>query len=211
MTAFSSLIDQVRACTLCAAHLPHSPRPVFQVHPKARLLIVSQAPGRVVHASGVPFDDLSGDRLRQWMGISSETFYDPEKVAILPMGLCFPGKGPSGDLPPRAECAKTWHGQLLPHLPALQLTLLVGQYAQAAYLKGKLSSLTETVRAWESHGARYIPLPHPSPRNNIWLSRNPWFESDLLPALKARVGAALTIKTKPHEAALSREHCSNAA
>lgn len=131
MIPFASLLAQVRACTLCADHLPHGPRPVLQLHPQARILIVGQAPGRVVHASGVPFDDLSGDRLRDWMGITRATFYDETKIAIVPMGLCFPGKGSSGDLPPRPECAKAWHPQLLPRLKQLQLTLLVGQYAQS--------------------------------------------------------------------------------
>jgi uracil-DNA glycosylase len=191
MIPFASLLAQVRACTLCAEHLPHGPRPVLQLHPQARILIVSQAPGRVVHASGVPFDDLSGDRLRDWMGISRETFYDEKKIAIMPMGLCFPGKGSSGDLPPRPECAKVWHPQLLPRLKHLQLTLLVGQHAQAYHLRGKYTSLTDTVRNWQDDGATQIPLPHPSPRNNIWLSRNPWFETELLPLVKARVVAAL--------------------
>jgi uracil-DNA glycosylase len=190
MDRFTSLLKDVRACTLCAEHLPHGPRPVLQFHPQARLLIASQAPGRRVHASGVPFDDLSGDRLRDWMGISRETFYDPKKIAILPMGLCFPGKGSSGDLPPRSECAKLWHPQLMPNLRQLRLTLVIGQYAQAFHLPGKRTSLTEAVRDWQSHGDR-IPLPHPSPRNFMWYRRNPWFEEELLPVLKARVAAAL--------------------
>ncbi|WP_151448671.1 uracil-DNA glycosylase family protein [Lacisediminimonas profundi] len=191
MTSFASLLDEVRACTRCADHLPHGPRPVLQLHPQARILIASQAPGRKAHASGVPFDDFSGDRLREWMGISRETFYDARKIAILPMGLCFPGQAKSGDLPPRRECAQAWHGQLLPQLRQLQLTLVIGQYALAYHLAEKRASLTDTVHDWQAYGPDRIPLPHPSPRNGIWLRRNTWFETGLLPVLKARVAAVL--------------------
>ena len=191
MTSFTSMLVEVRACTLCAAHLPHGVRPVLQIHPQARVLIAGQAPGRKVHASGVPFDDASGDRLREWMGVTREVFYDPTKIAILPMGFCFPGTGKSGDLPPRPECAPAWRDQLLTHLRHLEVTLVVGQYAQEYHLHERQSSLTETVQAWQSYWPKIVPLPHPSPRNNIWLSRNPWFEKELLPKLRRRVAAAL--------------------
>ena len=191
MTSFTSLLVEVRACTLCAAHLPHGVRPVLQIHPQARVLIAGQAPGRKVHASGVPFDDASGDRLREWMGVTREVFYNPKKIAILPMGFCFPGTGKSGDLPPRPECAPAWRDQLLTHLRHLEVTLVVGQYAQEYHLHERQSSLTETVQAWQSYWPKIVPLPHPSPRNNIWLSRNPWFEKELLPKLRRRVAAAL--------------------
>ena len=191
MTSFSALLAEVRACTICAAHLPHGVRPVLQMHPQARVLIAGQAPGRKVHASGVPFDDASGNRLREWMGVTREVFYDSKQVAILPMGFCFPGTGKSGDLPPRPECAPAWRKQLLDHLDQLEVTLVIGQYAQAYHMNEKLSSLTETVRDWRSSWPKMIPLPHPSPRNNIWLGRNPWFEKELLPRLRRRVSEVL--------------------
>ena len=187
MTSLPSLLTQVRACTLCAAHLPHGPRPVLQMHGSARLLIVGQAPGRKVHASGVPFDDASGERLRDWLGITRERFYDARQVALLPMGFCYPGTGKSGDLPPRSECAPAWRAPLLSHLKKLQVTLVIGQYAMAHHLPEERGSLTETVQAWRNHWPTVLPLPHPSPRNNLWLRRNPWFERDLLPILRARV------------------------
>lgn len=191
MTSFSALLAEVNTCTICAAHLPHGVRPVLQIHPQARVLIAGQAPGRKVHASGVPFDDASGNRLREWMGVTREVFYDSKQVAILPMGFCFPGTGKSGDLPPRPECAPAWRKQLLDHLHQLEVTLVVGQYAQAYHMNGKRSSLTETVRDWRSCWPKMIPLPHPSPRNNIWLGRNPWFEKELLPMLRQRVSEVL--------------------
>ena len=193
MTSLVSLLTEVRACTLCAEHLPHGVRPILQVHPQAKVLIAGQAPGRKVHESGIPFDDASGDRLREWMGVTREVFYDPKQVAILPMGFCYPGMGKSGDLPPRPECAPAWRYQLLRYLHQLELTLVIGQYAQAYHLHEKGSSLTETVRAWRAYAPKIIPLPHPSPRNNIWLKRNPWFEQELLPALRLRVAEALAI------------------
>jgi len=186
------LLAEIRSCTLCAASLPAGPRPVLQASPQARLLIAGQAPGRKVHESGVPFDDASGDNLRAWLGIDRATFYDPMQVAILPMGFCYPGTGKSGDLPPRPECAPAWRARVLASMPEIALTLVVGQYAQAWHLgqtAGK--NLTRTVRAWASYGARLMPLPHPSPRNNIWLARNKWFAAELLPVLRARVRAAL--------------------
>ncbi len=191
MTTYKALLTQVRACTLCAPHLPLGPRPVLQLHPQARILIASQAPGRKVHESGVPFNDASGNRLREWMGISREAFYDPKQVAIVPMGLCFPGTGKSGDLPPRPECAPAWRKPLLSHLRHLELTLVIGQYAMAWHLGAQHRSLTDAVKSWRDHWPLVLPLPHPSPRNNLWLRRNPWFETEVLPALRARVAELL--------------------
>lgn len=191
MKSYSSLLEEVRACTICAAQLPFGPRPVVQFAPAARVLVAGQAPGRKVHESGIPFDDASGDRLRQWLGVSRETFYDPELIAIMPMGFCYPGTGKSGDLPPRPECAPAWRDQLLGFLPNVEVTLLIGQYAQAYHLGGKKQSVTETVRRWREYWPAVVPLPHPSPRNNIWLTRNPWFDDELLPVLRQRVADAL--------------------
>jgi uracil-DNA glycosylase family 4 len=190
MSNFIELIDQVRSCTLCAEHLPHGVRPVLQVNPKAKILIAGQAPGRKVHESGIPFDDASGDRLRDWMGISKETFYNDEQIAILPMGFCYPGTGKSGDLAPRSECSATWHEEILQQLPNLELILAIGQYAQAYYLPEKKKTLTETVKNWQQYlnesSPSVLALPHPSPRNNIWLKRNPWFDSEVIPILKQK-------------------------
>ena len=168
------------------------PRPVLQVSESARILIVGQAPGIRVHQTGVPFDDPSGNRLRAWMGIDKNVFYDAEKIAIVPMGFCYPGTGKSGDLPPRPECAPTWRAKLLGQLPQISLTLVIGQYAQAWHL-GRLAkdNLTETVKAWQEFGRHVIPLPHPSPRNNIWLKKNPWFEQQVMTALQQQVRWAL--------------------
>jgi uracil-DNA glycosylase len=191
-TRLPLLLKEVRACTLCAAHLPQGPRPVLQVDAKARILIVGQAPGIKVHMSGVPFDDASGDRLRQWMGISRELFYDAKTVAILPMGFCYPGTGKSGDLPPRRECAPQWRAPLLAAMPNIELTLVIGQYALAWHLPDvDTKNLTDTVRVWRDHGPAVVPLPHPSPRNNIWLKANPWFDDDVVPMLQARVQTLL--------------------
>jgi len=191
MTSFTSLMTEVRACKICEAHLPLGARPVLQLHPGARILIAGQAPGRKVHESGVPFDDASGKRLREWLNISREIFYNPEQIAILPMGFCFPGSGKSGDLPPRAECEPAWRKQLLEHLPNLELTLVLGKYAQLYHFDDASSSLTELVRSWSSYWPKMVPLPHPSPRNNPWLRKNPWFEVELLPTLKKRVAKIL--------------------
>ncbi len=186
------LTVEIRACTLCAHALPMGPRPVLQVSESARILIVGQAPGIRVHQTGVPFDDPSGNRLRAWMGIDKNVFYDAEKIAIVPMGFCYPGTGKSGDLPPRPECAPTWRAKLLDQLPQISLTLVIGQYAQAWHL-GRLAkdNLTETVKAWQEFGRHVIPLPHPSPRNNIWLKKNPWFEQEVIAALQQQVRWAL--------------------
>lgn len=185
------LLTEIKACRLCKDHLHHEPRPVLQVHPDARLLIAGQAPGRKVHLSGVPFDDASGDRLRQWLGVSAEVFYNPKLVAILPMGFCFPGTGKSGDLPPRPECAPAWRKPLVDALSNIRLTLVIGQYAQAYYFPGPKMSLTQRVKAWREVWPQRMPLPHPSPRNNIWLRRNPWFEAELIPELQSQVQALL--------------------
>lgn len=185
-------LPRVRACTLCAPHLPLGPRPVLQAGSGARLLIASQAPGRKVHASGVPFDDASGERLRDWLRLPREVFYDETRVAIVPMGFCYPGKGASGDAPPRPECAPTWRAPLLALLPHIALTVAVGQYAIGWHLPASRGRpLAETVRASIQPGSRVIALPHPSPRNNGWLKHHPWFEAECLPLLRARVAQAL--------------------
>ena len=185
---FRALLAEVRGCRLCARHLPHGVRPVLQIDPRARVLIAGQAPGRRVHESGIPFQDASGDRLREWMDVTKDVFYDASRIALLPMGFCYPGRGRSGDLPPRPECAETWRSRLLAQLPKLELTLVVGQYAQAYHLpQAGRPSLTEVVRRWQEFWPGTLPLPHPSPRNNLWLRRNPWFEAEVVPALRDRL------------------------
>jgi uracil-DNA glycosylase len=184
-----TLIDQIRACTVCAATLPAGPRPIVQFSPQSRLVIIGQAPGSRVHRSGVPWNDLSGDRLRGWTGLTPAEFYDPTKVALVPMGFCYPGKGQGGDLPPRRECAPLWHERILETLRRRRLTLLVGGYAQAHYLKSR--NLTETVRRFRDHDAGFFPLPHPAWRSALWMTRNPWFEEEVLPTLRAAVRQAL--------------------
>jgi uracil-DNA glycosylase len=191
MTSLATLLTEVRACTICADYLPMGPRPVLQMHASARILIAGQAPGRKVHETGNPFDDASGDRLRQWMGVSREVFYDPRQVAILPMGFCYPGTGKSGDLPPRPECAEAWREKLLSKLNSLQLTLVIGHYAQAYHFSDSEGSLTERVQEWRKSWPTSVPMPHPSPRNNIWLKRNPWFEEEMIPQLQARISEVL--------------------
>lgn len=193
MPTLTALLTDIRACTLCAAHLPLGPRPVVQAHASARLLIAGQAPGRKVHETGVPFNDASGERLRAWLGLSREEFYDARQVAIVPMGFCYPGTGPSGDLPPRPECAPAWRKPLLAHLKHIELTLAVGRYAQAWHLPHHGASLTGAVQDWRSTWPHTVALPHPSPRNNGWLKRNPWFEEELLPLLRARVREVLGV------------------
>lgn len=191
MTSLPSLLKEVRACTVCAAHLPLGPRPVVQAHASARILIAGQAPGRKVHETGIPFNDASGNRLRQWLGLSPEVFYDETKLAILGMGFCFPGTGKSGDLPPRPECAPTWRGPLLAKLKNIRLTLVLGQYAMAYHLPGRGKTLTEVVTGWQRDWPLIVPLPHPSPRNQAWIKHNPWFESELLPVLRLRIADVL--------------------
>ncbi|MBV1905232.1 MAG: uracil-DNA glycosylase family protein [Pseudomonadales bacterium] len=185
------LLNEVKNCQLCSAVLPHSPRPVLKVGSTARLLIIGQAPGSKVHASGIPWDDPSGDRLRLWLDLDKRQFYDKTQVAIMPMGFCYPGKGRSGDLPPRSECAPQWHATVLSNLPNIQLTLLIGQYAQRYYLGNQYPTLTATVKAWRDHLPHYFTLPHPLPRNQIWLKKNPWFEREVQGELKNRVQTIL--------------------
>ena len=189
MRDFIELLSAVKSCTICSAHLPLGPRPVLQLNPAAKILIAGQAPGVNVHISGVPFDDASGERLRKWLGISQIEFYDETKIAILPMGFCYPGKGSSGDLPPRPECAPAWREELLSHLPNLQLTVVLGSYALAYHLPGAVGTLTDVVLNWKEHWPEVVPLPHPSPRNNIWLSKNEWFESEVVPVLQQQVAS----------------------
>lgn len=189
-SSLETLLVDVRSCRVCEAHLPLGPRPVVQVGASARILLVGQAPGTRVHASGVPWDDASGDRLRDWTGLDKARFYDASEVAIIPMGFCYPGRGKGGDLPPRRECADLWLDRLLARLPHIELTLLIGLYAQRHFLGAqRKSSLTETVKAWREYAPRFIPLPHPSARNTPWFQRNPWFEQALLPELKQRVAS----------------------
>jgi len=188
--AFQSLLDDIRSCSACAEVLPLGPRPVFQASPTATLLIASQAPGVKVHASGIPFRDASGDRLREWTGLSLDEFYDASKIAIVPMGLCYPGRGKNGgDAPPRPECAALWRDRLLQGMPALRLTLLVGTYAQANVLGP--GTMSERVRDFERYLPRYFPLPHPSWRSRVWAERNPWFAAEVLPALRSAVRNAV--------------------
>jgi len=174
--------------------LPLGPRPIVQLSPASRILVVGQAPGRRVHETGLPFNDPSGDRLRQWMGITRETFYDDQKLAILPMGFCYPGTGKSGDLPPRPECAPAWRKALLDRLPNIGLTLVIGQYAHAWHIPGSKKSVTENVRNWRHYWPELLPMPHPSPRNNLWLRRNPWFEAEVIPELQTRVARLFSVE-----------------
>lgn len=191
------MLKAVRACRHCAARLPHGPRPIVQAGTGARLLIVGQAPGARVHASGIAWDDASGDRLRDWLQVDKATFHDPQRVAIVPMGYCYPGKGASGDLPPRRECAQLWLDRLLASLPAIELTLLVGQYAQRHFLGAQAGAgVGATVAKFARFAPRYLPLPHPSPRNIAWFKRNPWFESALLPSLRSRLRGLLETPRK---------------
>jgi uracil-DNA glycosylase len=189
-SSLDMLLAEVRGCRACEQHLPLGPRPVVRAALGARILIVGQAPGTRVHATGIPWNDASGERLRRWLGVDLAAFHDESRFAIIPMGLCYPGRGAGGDNPPRPECAPLWLGKLLRELPGIELTLLIGQYAQRHFLTGRRKpSLTETVRAWAEYGPAFIPLPHPSPRNQGWFKRHPWFEAEVLPELRRRVGA----------------------
>ncbi|MES2683440.1 MAG: uracil-DNA glycosylase family protein [Pseudomonadota bacterium] len=193
-TPLSELTSRIRACTLCAAHLPLGPRPVIRVDERLRVLLTGQAPGTRVHASGLPWDDPSGVRLRQWMSLSSQAFYDQSRFGVMAMGFCYPGKGKGGDLPPRPECAPLWHAQVRPLLPNLKLTLLIGRYAHLHYLDARGGTLEQTVRRWREHLPRgYFPLPHPSPRNTRWLQQRPWFEIEIIPALREALQTALRV------------------
>ncbi len=183
----AEFLDEIRSCTLCT-DLPLGAKPIVQFHPSAKCLIAGQAPGRITHAQGRPFDDPSGNRLRAWLGIDQEIFYDPQKIAIVPMGFCYPGTGKGGDLPPRPECAAKWRKPILATLENIELTLLIGRYALDWHLPAqKKTSVTEIVRNWQEYWPTVLPLPHPSPRNNRWLQKNPWFEAEIVPELQARV------------------------
>lgn len=186
------LLEQINACSVCEEHLPLGPRPIVVAHPEAKIAIIGQAPGAKVHESGIPWDDPSGKQLRKWLGVSDMQFYDPQLFALIPMGFCYPGKGKSGDLPPRTECAPLWHERLLEGMPNLALTILIGQYAQKYYLRDRCQeNLTQTVKQY----ARYLPdhfvLPHPSPRNRFWLRKNPWFEETVLPEFQKVISSVL--------------------
>lgn len=190
--AFQALLERVRACRNCAAELPLGPRPVLRASLSARILVVGQAPGTRVHDTDLPWNDPSGDRLRAWMGVDRETFYDESRIAIIPMGLCYPGRGKSGDLPPRTECRGLWFGDLLGALRRIEFTILCGAYAQAYHLADRArATLTETVAAWRDYWPRHLPTPHPSPRNIGWFRANPWFEAEAVPALRTRVAEIL--------------------
>lgn len=183
---------EISNCTLCSESLEHGSRPVFAFSRKSKIMIIGQAPGSIVHRTGVPWDDKSGENLRAWMGIDSNTFYDEDKIAIVPMGFCYPGKGKSGDLPPRKECAPTWHEAIFKYLDGVELTLLIGKYAQDYYLgKSLKKNLTETVRSFNEYLPEFLVLPHPSPRNNIWMKKNPWFAEEVLPVLKSTVARVM--------------------
>ena len=197
-SSLDRLLREVRTCRACETELPFEPHPILRATTTVRLLIVGQAPGVLAHESGIPWNDPSGDRLRQWMGIDRASFYDESRIAIIPIGYCYPGRGQSGDLPPLAKCATLWLDRLLEHLTQLQLTLLIGRYAQSQYLGSRRKpTLTDTVRAWREYRPRYLPLPHPSGRNNVWLRRNPWFETEVLPALR-RTCRRLGVGKVPH-------------
>ncbi len=182
------LLSEIFACKLCAEHLELGPRPIVSCETESKIVIIGQAPGSVVHTTGVPWDDKSGDNLRAWLGLDTDAFYDTSKVALIPMGFCYPGKGKSGDLPPRKECAPMWHDALLKKMKNVKLTLLIGSYAQQYYLQKKSKrTLTETVKNFEEYLPEYFVLPHPSPRNNIWQAKNSWFKTSVLPRLKEEV------------------------
>lgn len=189
--SLAELITEVRACTVCAKSLPLGPRPILAAAKSSCVLIIGQAPGTRVHTSGIPWDDPSGDRLRAWMGVDKQQFYDERLFAIVPMGFCYPGKGKSGDLPPRPECAPLWHEKLLSEMPNIKMTLLIGQYAQNYYLQDNFKNLTDRVKNWRTAPPNLLPLPHPSPRNQIWMKRNPGFESVFVPHLCARIDQIL--------------------
>ena len=193
MNNLAQLLTEIRACKVCEKDLPLGANPVVSAQASAKIMIIGQAPGTKVHASGVPWDDASGKRLRSWLNIDEATFYDESQIAIMPMGFCYPGRGKGGDLPPRPECASLWHKRLLEQLPNIELTLLIGQYAQKYYLgKQRKKNLTQTVQAYHEYLPHYFPLVHPSPRNAIWQSKNPWFDEDIVPALQQIAGTLLS-------------------
>ena len=187
-TKLQLLTREIRACTCCEQQLPFAPNPIVRPSAKAKILIIGQAPGTKVHETSISWNDASGNKLRDWMGIDRDIFYDDDKIAVMPMGFCYPGKGKSGDLPPRPECAPKWHSSLLELMSQVELTLLIGMYAQKYYLQAqRKKNLTETVRAWRMYMPHYLPMPHPSPRNKLWLKKNAWFEREVIPVLKNRV------------------------
>ena len=191
MQPLDHLLAEVRACTVCAASLPSGPRPIVQVGAGAPVVIIGQAPGRRVHESGIPRDDPSGNTLRDWLGRTAAEFYDDQIVALIPMGFCYPGAAASGDNPPRPECAPLWHDKLLAQVARDRLEIIIGTYAQARYIENRAKTLTQTVAQWQDHLPERIVLPHPSPRNRHWLTKNPWFEAETLPAVKTRVAQVL--------------------
>ncbi len=191
VTSLNSLLTEIEGCTVCAPHLDHDPRPVVRLGSKARIVIIGQAPGRRVHESGVPWDDPSGKTLRRWLGVTDEQFYDPDVVALLPMGFCYPGSAKSGDKPPRKECAPLWHERALAELPGDRLHVIIGMYAQKRYVADRKATLTETVANWKSYLPDTVVMPHPSPRNQHWLTKNPWFEAETLPAVRKRIESFL--------------------
>jgi uracil-DNA glycosylase len=188
----TSLLTKIRGCQLCQENLPLKPKPILNFSSHSRIMIIGQAPGIKAHENGKPWSDASGKRLREWMGVSEEQFYDESLFAIVPMGFCYPGKGKSGDLPPRPECSQKWMQPILSHLEHIQLKILIGAYSQSYFLKTTSGDLTSTVKNWKSFAPKQFPLPHPSPRNNIWLAKNPWFEKNLVPELKNAVQEVLT-------------------
>jgi uracil-DNA glycosylase len=205
-----ALLAAVRACNACEQHLPLGPRPIVRASATARILVVGQAPGSRVHATGIPWNDPSGERLREWMGVSESDFRDESRIAIIPMGFCYPGRGNGGDRPPRPECARLWLDKLLARLPRIELTLLIGRYAQRHHLgKRCKTSLAKTVQAWADYAPRYIPLPHPSPRNTPWLQRHAEFERELLPELRSRVSSLLADRNAPSAKRDDRRAVSN--
>ena len=186
------LLEKIKDCTVCSAKLQFGPRPIVRASKTSKIVIIGQAPGSVVHKTGIPWDDKSGENLRKWMGISNHDFYNPQKVAIIPMGFCYPGKGKTGDLPPTKECAPLWHKHILDEIDSVSLVLLIGSYAQSYYLDKKAErTLTQTVKNYRNYLPNYMVLPHPSPRNNIWQSKNKWFAEEVLPVLKKRVKSIL--------------------
>jgi hypothetical protein len=186
-----AILEQARACTVCASSLPLGPKPLLAGHSESRILLVGQAPGKATHLAGIPWKDRSGDRLRQWLGVTADEFYDPRRIALLPTGFCYPGSGKSGDLPPRPECAPLWHPRILPLLGNVSLTIYLGSFAFASHLGGRYKNLSEAAEDFRSLLPAVIVLPHPSPRNGMWASQRPWFENELLPALRVRVREVL--------------------